>query len=117
MTTACPELLVQAMDKLMDNAASFCPPGGSITLQLGEQECHWTLAVTNEGPTLPREMQDALFNSMVSIRAKDSEEVHLGLGLHIVQLIANFHGARLDIRNLENGSGVCCSIYLGKQTQ
>ena len=115
MTTACPELLVQAMDKLMDNAASFCPSGGTITLQLEEQERHWKLAVSNEGPTLPGEMQGALFNSMVSIRDKDSEEVHLGLGLHIVQLIADFHGAELDIRNLENGSGVCCSILLEKQ--
>ena len=116
MTIASPELLVQALDKFMDNAASFCPPGGTITLRLSDAGDRWCMAIMNEGPLLPDKMQGQLFNSMVSVRQKDSEDIHLGLGLHIAHLIAEFHGANVEIRNLEDRSGVSCSIALQKNT-
>ena len=112
MTVAAPELLVQALDKFMDNAASFCPAGGDITLQLNAQDNDWIIAVTNEGPLLPEDMQGQLFNSMVSVREKGADNVHLGLGLHIVSLIADFHDGHVHIQNLDDGSGVRCSLAL-----
>ncbi len=52
-------------------------------------------------------MQDRLFESMVSVRGKsDQDEPHLGLGLYIVRLIAEFHGARVSARNRVEGNGV-----------
>ena len=40
-------------------------------------------------------MQDQLFDSMVSVRARgDGGEPHLGLGLYIVRVIAEFHGGQ-----------------------
>ncbi|MEH6570918.1 MAG: ATP-binding protein [Halioglobus sp.] len=112
MTVAAPELLVQALDKFMDNAASFCPAGGDITLQLKAQDKEWIIAVTNEGPPLPEDMQGQLFNSMVSVREKGADSVHLGLGLHIVSLIADFHEGQVQIQNLDDGNGVRCSLAL-----
>ena len=50
-------------------------------------------------------MQGQLFDSMVSVREK-SGQVHLGLGLHIVRLIMDFHGGRVRAENLDDGSGV-----------
>jgi len=115
-TIASPELLVQALDKLMDNAASFCPEGGRITLQLNEEQASWAVTVLNEGPPLPQSMQGQLFGSMVSIRDDDSEDIHLGLGLHIVQLIADFHDAEVTIGNNPDSPGVFCSIFLPRET-
>jgi two-component system sensor histidine kinase ChvG len=112
MTIAAPELLVQALDKLMANAASFCPTGADITLQLKGKDNHWIIAVTNEGPLLPDDMQGQLFNSMVSVRDKGTDNVHLGLGLHIASLIADYHEGQVEIRNLDDGSGVRCSLML-----
>lgn len=96
-----PDLLAQMLDKLFENAASFTPVGGHITLALGQS----SLRVTNQGPLLPAEMQAQLFDSMVSVREK-SDQVHLGLGLHIVRLIVDFHGASVRAQNLDDGSGV-----------
>ena len=70
------------------------------------------LSVRNEGPPLPAAMQQHLFDSMVSLRDK-SERVHLGLGLHIVRLIVDFHGASVTAENLEDGSGVIFRIFFG----
>ncbi len=100
-----PDLVAQMLDKLVDNAASFTPEGGRITLALvgnGEQV---ELSVSNDGPLLPEAMQHQLFDSMVSVRDKP-ERVHLGLGLHIVRLIVDFHGGRVWAQNREDGSGV-----------
>ncbi len=106
-----PDLVAQMLDKLIDNAASFTPPGGAITLAL-RQDGDWAeLAVSNEGPLLPAAMQQQLFDSMVSVRER-SERVHLGLGLHIVRLIVDFHGGSARAENLPDQSGVVFRIRL-----
>lgn len=101
-----PDLIAQMMDKLVDNAASFAPAGGTITLRL---DATGAVEVENQGPLLPEAMQKQLFDSMVSLREK-SDRVHLGLGLHIVRLIADFHSAQVQARNLQDGSGVVFRI-------
>ena len=104
-----PDLLAQMLDKLVENAAGFTASGGRITLRLSGQ----CLSVSNEGPLLPAAMQQQLFDSMVSVRNSPQEKgdrVHLGLGLHIVQLIVDFHGAGVRARNLEDGSGVIFTV-------
>ena len=110
--SAVPELVVQALDKLMDNAASFCPAGGRISLQLARAAGSWELSVCNEGPPLPRELQERLFDPMVSLRQRESEAVHLGLGLHIVRLIAEFLQGAARAENLPDNSGVRITLQL-----
>jgi signal transduction histidine kinase len=49
-------------------------------------------------------METQLVHSMVSLREADgSREPHLGLGLYIVRLIAEFHSGRARARNLARG--------------
>jgi signal transduction histidine kinase len=57
-------------------------------------------------------MQDQLFDSLVSLRPERGEKAHLGLGLHIVRLIAEFHGGRASAHNLADGTGVTFSIRI-----
>ncbi len=111
-----PELIVQALDKLLDNAASFCPAGGKIILGLALTKGQWELSVSNDGPPLPAELQERLFDSMVSLRQSGSGGVHLGLGLHIVRLIADFHRGRVKAENLPLDEGVRVSILLPVNT-
>jgi dedicated sortase system histidine kinase len=109
-TVGVAELVVQALDKLLDNAASFCPPGGRITVRLARAAQWWALSVSNEGPALPAELQEHLFDPMVSLRQSESGGVHLGLGLHIVRLIVDFHRGRVRADNLPAGDGVCVTM-------
>jgi dedicated sortase system histidine kinase len=107
-----PDLVVQALDKLMDNAASFCPDGGTITLRLAPAEEAWELSVSNEGPPLPEELQERLFDPMVSLRRGESDGVHLGLGLHIVRLIAEYLQGAARAENLPANEGVRVTLRL-----
>src|SRR5262249_34503674 len=67
------------------------------------------LAVRNEGPQLPEAMRGKLFESMVSVRGergREGNEPHLGLGLYVARLIAEFHGGEIRAENLPSGAGV-----------
>jgi dedicated sortase system histidine kinase len=102
-----PDLVAQMLDKLAANAVEFSPAGSTIRFELRRDGLRARLSVVNEGPPLPADMQDRLFESMVSVRDKKSEEdPHLGLGLYIARLIAEFHGAQASARNRADGSGV-----------
>ena len=97
-----PELLVQMLDKLVDNAAGFSKHGDSIGLRLSSDGDELLLAVTNPGPPLPERMQTQLFDPMVSVRPGKSAR-HLGLGLYVAQLVATGHGGRIRARNEAGG--------------
>ncbi|TNF36317.1 MAG: proteobacterial dedicated sortase system histidine kinase, partial [Gammaproteobacteria bacterium] len=108
-----PELIVQMLDKLVDNAASFCPPDGEIILRYEDTDEGALMEVINDGPLLPAHMQQQLFDNMVSLREK-SDAVHLGLGLHIVRLIVEYHRGQVSAHNREDRRGVLFRIVLPK---
>lgn len=111
--TCMPELIGQMLDKLVDNAAGFAPPGGWIRLALTPQEDAVILSVANQGPALPQPSQD-LFDALVSQRPQGSggDRAHLGLGLTIVRLVAERHGGRAEADNLPGGEGVVFRVTL-----
>jgi dedicated sortase system histidine kinase len=102
-----PDLYAQMLDKLVANAADFSDGEEPIRVRL---DAHGTLTVSNSGPLLPAEMAGRLFESMVSGRAGSDGEPHLGLGLYIVRLIAEFHGGQARAANREDGSGVVVRV-------
>ena len=101
MIEGAPELIAQLLDKLASNAVDFAPHGSTVEVSLRREENSAVMRVLNEGPPLPEAIQDRLFQSMVSLRTDGAagSAPHLGLGLYIVRLIAQFHGARVAARN------------------
>ncbi len=108
-----PELLHQALDKLVDNALGFTPPGGWIRLELIPGAGQLELVLANSGPPLPEKMQDRLFDSLVSVRdGRATVSPHLGLGLYIVRLVAELHRGEAIAENLADGAGVAFRMRL-----
>ena len=102
-----PDAFAQLLDKLVENAEDFAPPGAAIRVALAADARMATLAVENPGPALPGAMAGGLFDSMVSLReAPGRREGHLGLGLYIARLVAEFHGGRIRAADLPGGAGV-----------
>ncbi len=97
-----PELLIQMLDKLVDNAVDFSSEGDVIGIGLDADGAELTLSVHNPGPPLPERMRSQLFDSMVSVRT-DGSDKHLGLGLYVAKLIAEGHGGRIAAENTDGG--------------
>ena len=104
-----PELLIQMLDKLVDNAVDFSAAGDTVTVRLDRNDSRLVLAVENPGPSLPGRMRSQLFDSMVSMRP-GSDSRHLGLGLYVARLIAEGHRGRIDASNIEGGVAVVVSL-------
>jgi signal transduction histidine kinase len=106
-----PELIIQMLDKLVDNAVDFSAEGDTISIGLELQLERMLVTVSNPGPPLPERMRSQLFDSMVSVRGNDGDE-HLGLGLYIAKLISEGHGGSISAQNIEGG--VVFSVTLPK---
>ncbi len=107
-----PDLLVQALDKLVDNAIGLTGADDTVTVALEPAERGMVIAVRNTGSRLPDVLHEQLFDSLVSLRERGEAGRHLGLGLHIVRLVAEAHGGRAKARNLPDGAGVEFTIGL-----
>ncbi len=116
---ASPELLGQALDKLLDNAQDFTPPGGSIELSVCPEDSEVLLQVFNSGSSLPGNLPpEQLFERLVSRRNNrmprqaGQEKHHLGLGLYLVRLIADHHGGSVAASNNTARGGVVFTVRL-----
>ncbi|UTP72764.1 proteobacterial dedicated sortase system histidine kinase [Alteromonas sp. LMIT006] len=93
------ELFGQMLDKIISNAIDFATPHTSIDITLDKDSA---IRIQNTGNPIQEDMQDSLFDSMVSVRAEQEgdSELHLGLGLYIAKLIAQYHGMQISIKNV-----------------
>ena len=107
-----PDLIVQMLDKLVDNAVDFCPAGGAIVVELVRDSGDYRLSVGNDGPPIPDALLPRLFESLFEHRSSPGDKPHFGLGLYIVRLIAEFHGGRAIAGNREDGGGALFTLIL-----
>ena len=97
--------IAQLLDKLVDNAVEFGRDTSPIIVRISDLPNAILLAVINDGPALPSELIERVFDPMVS-SSSDARHSHLGLGLYIVREIAEFHQATVIAQNRQNGQGV-----------
>ena len=108
-----PDAIAQLLDKLVENAHDFAPPEGAIRVAVDRSGRMARLSVENDGPPLPEARDARLFDSMVTLRGGDAaQRTHLGLGLYIVRLVAQFHSGRVHASNLVPGPGVRFEVEL-----
>jgi signal transduction histidine kinase len=106
-----PDRIAQMLDKLIDNAIAFGAQNGLIIVNVRHDGDNLELTVSNDGPTLPAEIADSLFDPMVS-STRDARKTHLGLGLYIVRLVTEFHKGTVAARNRRGGTGVDVVVSL-----
>ncbi len=107
-----PDLIVQLLDKLIDNAVDFSAPGSTIAVRVASEPHAALIEVDNQGSALPPELAGRVFESLWQSRPDGDSRPHFGLGLYIVRLIAEFHGGGAQAHNLPDGSGVRFTIRL-----
>jgi len=107
-----PDLIVQLLDKLIDNAVDFSPAGATITVRLRQEATAVVLEVDNPGPPLAPEARGRLFESLWQSRSGSDSRPHFGLGLYIVRLIAEYHRGGVAAADLPAGEGARFGVRL-----
>jgi two-component system, OmpR family, sensor histidine kinase ChvG len=101
------DAMAQLLDKLIQNAIDFAVPDSPIIVSTALRGQRVVLSVENKGAVLPETVSSQLFTSMVTSRqGSAAQDGHLGLGLYIVKIIADFHGGVVRASNLADVSGV-----------
>ena len=107
-----PDLIVQLLDKLIDNAVDFSPAGATIIVRLRREPAAAVLEVDNPGPPLAPETRGRLFESLWQSRSGSDSRPHFGLGLYIVRLIAEYHRGGVAAADLPGGEGARFGVRL-----
>ncbi len=103
------ELIQQAVANLVDNAVKFSPPGAAVTLSAQATRAGVEIAVADQGPGIPEaERERAGERFFRGERARNTPGS--GLGLALVQAVAQLHGGSL--RLLDAAPGVVAVLTL-----
>ncbi len=95
-------LIQQAVANLLDNALKFSPPGGSVTLSGTRVADGIEIAVTDHGPGIPEaDRSRATERFYRGERARSTPGS--GLGLSLVQAVAQLHGGALTLSDARPG--------------
>lgn len=96
--------LVQLARNLIDNAVSFSPEGGVVTVAVQRAGDDVMLRVEDDGPGIPPESLDDIFRRFYSERPPEEDfGKHSGLGLAIAAAVAAAHDGRIEARNRDSG--------------
>lgn len=99
--------LKDLLDNLIDNAVRYTPRHGQVTVSVLDGD-RPRLLVTDNGPGIPREQRERVFERFYSLLGSGAHGC--GLGLAIVREIARMHGAEACIDSAPNGTGTRVSV-------
>lgn len=104
MVTADADRLAQVVNNLIDNALSFSPPGGLIEVSVLRRGQMVELRVEDEGPGVPFEARDSIFERFYSERPRHEDYgKHSGLGLSIARAIVEAHDGQIRVESRPEG--------------
>jgi two-component system sensor histidine kinase ChvG len=94
--------LGQVVTNLIDNAISFSPAGGVVTVRLARRGDLATITVSDQGPGIPEDRLETIFERFYSDRPEtdQSRGKNSGLGLSISREIVLAHGGRIFAENI-----------------
>jgi signal transduction histidine kinase len=91
--------LRQSFDNLLRNALEAQPDGGAIHVRAEKEGPQLVLRFTDNGPGVPRERREELFEFGKTTKAGGS-----GIGLPLSQLVAESHGGSLAFEERDGGA-------------
>ena len=108
------ERLAQVFENLLDNAASFSPPGESVRVRLSRERGGAAVSVSDRGAGIPPEHLSRIFDRFFTWRPAASGPAsrdHTGLGLSIVRTIVEGYGGSVSVES-EPGRGATFTVRM-----
>jgi signal transduction histidine kinase len=105
--------LVQVVINLVSNAVKFCAnDSGRVRIRLGRVKGDVRMEVTDNGPGIPREEQERIFEKFHQLKGpQDEKPKGSGLGLAICQRIIEYYGGRIWVES-QPGMGATFALTL-----
>ena len=95
--------LSQVLGILLDNGASYVPAGGRMELGVEEKEKYFRIYVQDNGPGIPDENKEAVFQRFYREDSARKDKQHFGLGLCIAKEIVTLHKGSIRITDTPGG--------------
>ncbi|MGF7207897.1 two-component system sensor histidine kinase KdpD [Skermanella aerolata] len=105
-------LMEQVIFNLIDNACKYSPAGTPVTVWTALRHGHAVVEVCDQGPGIPAEDRERVFDMFYRVEEGDSRAAGTGLGLAICRGIVEAHGGRIAAQPGLNGAGTCIVIRL-----
>ena len=111
--SADPDRIEQAVLILVDNAAKYGPPGGTVGLAARTDDGRLVVEVSDRGPGIPDEQRARVFERFYRLDGggRDRTSGGAGLGLSIAAAIVEGHGGRIAAER-RHGGGTTMSLSL-----
>ncbi len=99
-----PRALRQIVLNLLDNAVKYGPLGQTVTVELAGTDQRVSIAVSDEGPGVPREEREKIFDPYYRLgRETESAAGGSGIGLSIVSELVHLHGGSTRVEDASGG--------------
>ena len=103
----------QVIRNLLSNALKFSPVNSRVQIETRFDETHVEIRVLDEGPGVPEEECDAIFDKFTQASSTKSNAGGTGLGLSISREMVNQHGGSIRMKNRPAGGAefkICLPI-------
>jgi two-component system, OmpR family, sensor kinase len=105
-----PDLIMILLRNLIDNAVRYSSRGGIVRVEVGRTGSAASISVTDQGPGIPVAERDRVGQRFYRILG--SEGSGSGLGLSIVQRVAEIHSATVTLSEGPEGKGLRVAVTL-----
>ena len=103
------DMLSILLRNLVDNAIHYTPAGGHIDIAFRSYPGGLLMAVSDDGPGIPVEQRERVFDRFYRIASQDQPGT--GLGLAICRRIAELHSALIDLSDGPGGRGMVVTVF------
>jgi len=95
-------LFQRVLDNLVSNALKFSPADSTVTLRVqypetGNGSPHVRIQVLDEGPGIPEEHRDRIFDEFEFVASKERNVPQCGLGLAFCKMVVEAEGGRISV--------------------
>lgn len=104
------ERLTQVVSNLLNNAARYTPPGGSVAVRVTDEGDDGVLLVEDNGVGMSADVLGRIFEPFVSAAPNGSGG--LGIGLALARNLTELHGGTLRVSSPGPGRGSCFVVRL-----